>query len=272
MRLFSEIVARSTTGKTADAVKPHDAHDGGVPLAADASLDEVVHAAAPDPLLEQRRPDGLASAGVHEAFEPDAHAHSPADSLAEQPRPAQSEAPAASRREMAQEAMRMLTDRAGSDPQDSGGGSRAKTRLLGFGGDAAVADDPFDAEAPKAGATPSFPVGWLVVTSGPGTGASFALQEGAAQIGRGADQAISLDFGDTAISRANHAAIAYDSELNAFYLGHGGKTNIVRLNNKPVLSTEELASGDEIRIGETELRFVALCGDNFTWAASQAHG
>ena len=99
-----------------------------------------------------------------------------------------------------------------------------------------------------------------------------ALHAGAAQIGRGEDQAISLDFGDTAISRANHAAVAYDSEMNAFYLGHGGKSNIVRLNNKPVLSTEEMRSGDEIRIGETTLRFVAFCGDGFTWAAAPSEG
>ena len=34
----------------------------------------------------------------------------------------------------------------------------------------------------------------------------------------------------------------------------------------PVLSTEELASGDEIRIGETALKFVSLCGEDFTWS------
>ncbi len=67
------------------------------------------------------------------------------------------------------------------------------------------------------------------------------------------------------ISRSNHAAIAYDSEQRAFFLGHGGKANLVRLNDKPVLSTEEISDGDLIRIGETVLRFVGLCGQDFDW-------
>ena len=56
-----------------------------------------------------------------------------------------------------------------------------------------------------------FPAGWLVVKDGPGKGASYALTQGVSQIGRGADQTVSLDYGDMAISRQNHAAIAYDA-------------------------------------------------------------
>ena len=85
------------------------------------------------------------------------------------------------------------------------------------------------------------------------------------QIGRNDDQAIQLDFGDTGISRSNHAFIAYDPEDRKCYMGHGGKANLVRLNGKPVLSTVPLASGDLIRISETSLRFVAFCDENFDW-------
>ncbi|NNL18463.1 MAG: FHA domain-containing protein, partial [Boseongicola sp.] len=81
-----------------------------------------------------------------------------------------------------------------------------------------------------------------------------------------------LDFGDTSISRNNHAAVAYDDEQGKFFLGHGGKSNLVRLNGKPVLSTEELADGDMVRIGETTLKFVALCGEDFTWASTEDEG
>jgi pSer/pThr/pTyr-binding forkhead associated (FHA) protein len=84
-------------------------------------------------------------------------------------------------------------------------------------------------------------------------------------IGRGDDQVIRLDFGDNSISRNNHAAVAYDEEQNKFYIGHGGKSNIIRRNARPVLSTEELHHADLIRIGETTLRFVALCGSDFKW-------
>ncbi|MEM9637279.1 MAG: FHA domain-containing protein, partial [Pseudomonadota bacterium] len=144
---------------------------------------------------------------------------------------------------------------------------RVKTRLLGFNRAEADASDPIGA-SDSATAKPQhekFPVGWLVVVEGPGIGHSFSIFTGASMIGRGEDQVIKLDFGDNSISRQNHAAIAYDEEQNKFYLGHGGKSNIIRRNARPVLSTEELHHADLIRIGETTLRFVALCGSDFKW-------
>ncbi|SNT07776.1 FHA domain-containing protein [Tropicimonas sediminicola] len=143
---------------------------------------------------------------------------------------------------------------------------RVKTRLLGFHRPEELEADPFAApERSKVAAVAQFPVGWLVVVRGPGRGASHALFQGVSTIGRGDDQTVPLDHGDTSISRQSHAAIAYDEEQNAFFIGHGGKANLVRLNGMPVLSTEPLANGDEIRIGETTLRFVALCGSEFSW-------
>lgn len=144
---------------------------------------------------------------------------------------------------------------------------RVKTRLLGFHKADEAVRDPFAAPQQEAApqGEPQFPVGWMVVLKGPGRGASFTLTAGASKIGRGEDQAIRLDFGDTSISRDNHAAVAYDEEQRCFYIGHGGKANLVRLNGMPVLSTEPLADGDEIRIGETTLRFVAFCGPEFSW-------
>lgn len=145
---------------------------------------------------------------------------------------------------------------------------RVKTRLLGFGSAQESVSDPFaGAQQDNPAANGRLPVGWIVVVEGPGAGTAFTLFEGVSQIGRGEDQAIRLDFGDTSISRSNHAAVAYDPEQQAFYLGHGGKANLVRLNGKPVLSTEMLGSGDHIRIGETVLRFVGLCGPDFNWTA-----
>ncbi|WP_375688555.1 FHA domain-containing protein [Pseudooceanicola sp. LIPI14-2-Ac024] len=145
------------------------------------------------------------------------------------------------------------------------GNGRVKTRLLGFhAGD--VAKDVFAAPAtPAPAASTDFPVGWVVVVDGPGRGASFTLTGGLSTIGRSADQTISLDHGDESISRNNHASIAYDEEDNTVYVGHGGKSNIVRLNGRPLLSTEELQDGDLIRIGKTTLRFVSFCGPDFSW-------
>ncbi len=143
--------------------------------------------------------------------------------------------------------------------------SRVKTRLLGFDVEE-LEDDPFATEAmPQGSGMSQFPVGWLVVVEGPGRGAGFTLSSGVSLIGRGEDQTIRLDFGDTSISRSHHAAVAYDPEQKEFFIGHGGKANLVRRNGRPVLVTEPLSSGDLIRIGETSLRFVPLCGVDFSW-------
>ena len=152
-----------------------------------------------------------------------------------------------------------------------GSKGRVKTRLLGFSAPASHAHDPMaqTREAPVS-AQAQFPVGWLVVVDGPGKGASFSLHDGLTQIGRGEGQTVRLDFGDTTISRENHAAIAFDGEQRRFFFGHGGKANLVRLNGRPVLSTEDLDSNSLIRIGETTLRFVALCGEDFAWGDADA--
>ncbi|WP_420583993.1 FHA domain-containing protein [Ruegeria sp.] len=145
---------------------------------------------------------------------------------------------------------------------------RVKTTFLGFErADTHVQDlmESADPVAKTETAQETFPVGWLVVTAGPGRGSCITLTEGLMQIGRNDDQAIQLDFGDTGISRSKHAVIAYDPEDRKCYLGHGGKANLVRLNGKPVLSTVPLASGDLIRISETSIRFAAFCDDGFDW-------
>ncbi|MEM1352347.1 MAG: FHA domain-containing protein, partial [Pseudomonadota bacterium] len=167
-----------------------------------------------------------------------------------------------------------LTPLADAEPKDatpmpspaqgrgSGKSGRVKTRLLGFSAGAIERKDPFE----KAGSLgDQFPVGWLVVTSDKGRGASFALHDGVSKIGRGTDQTVCLDFGDNSISRDNHLSIAFDAEQNKFFVGHSGKSNLVRLNDKPLLSTEELKSKDAIRLGETTLRFIALCEGDFGW-------
>ncbi len=148
---------------------------------------------------------------------------------------------------------------------------RVKTTFLGFERADTHVQDLIETTEPidkTESAQQTFPVGWLVVTAGPGRGTSITLSEGLMQIGRNDDQAIQLDFGDTGISRSNHAVIAYDPEDRKCYLGHGGKANLVRLNGKPVLSTVALASGDLIRISETSIRFTAFCDDGFDWRDS----
>lgn len=152
-------------------------------------------------------------------------------------------------------------------PAPSDRSDRVKTTFLGFERPGNPVQESMEAEpvSKQVVATNTFPVGWLVITDGPGRGTSFSLVEGLAQIGRNDDQAVQLDFGDNGISRAGHAVVAYNSEDRKCYLGHGGKANLVRLNGGPVLSTVALTTGDTIRISETTLRFVSFCDENFDW-------
>jgi hypothetical protein len=157
--------------------------------------------------------------------------------------------------------------------------TRTRTRVLGFEPQPAAVVPLFDEgrmekegePGDKAGVV-MFPTGWLIVKEGPGRGAAFPLAQGVSQIGRGLDQTVALDFGDMAISRQNHAAIAYDPASHRFHIGHGGKSNLVRLNGKPLLSTEAVGDGDEIQIGETTLLLKVLCTPAFNWTATEAGG
>ncbi len=238
------------------------------------SSDPVVPAEGPDPMQDEADQSNAPHPASH-APEPQTSEHSdPLDVVAfarEQMRAAGLSAP----QEATPEAPALdLSQPQTSDATDTPGTGRAgrragrvKTRLLGFNRGAPDTSDPFDTSQVETAiqGRGKFPVGWLVVIDGPGTGHSFALFSGASMIGRGEDQVIKLDYGDNSISRQNHAAIAYDDEENKFFIGHGGKSNIIRLNARPVLSTEELHHTDLIRIGETTLRFVALCGKDFQW-------
>jgi hypothetical protein len=152
--------------------------------------------------------------------------------------------------------------------------TRTKTRVLGFEAQPASVVPLFDQgrmddsiePGDKAGVV-MYPTGWLVIKAGPGRGAAFPVMRGVSQIGRGTDQTIALDFGDMSISRQHHAAIAYDPMTHQFHVGHGGKSNLVRLNGKPLLSTAVAGDGDEIQIGETTLVLKVLCTSDFNWSA-----
>lgn len=108
--------------------------------------------------------------------------------------------------------------------------------------------------------------GWLVVVKGPGRGSYRAVFPGMNAIGRDASQRISLSFGDDTISRQEHAFVIYDDEQRRFFLQHGGKANLIRVGDQPVLVPTELKAGDKIRIGKTTLLFVPLCSADFSWS------
>jgi hypothetical protein len=139
-----------------------------------------------------------------------------------------------------------------------------RTRLVG-----PVGRKREDAPSAGAGDMAEDPVvGWLVVIDGPGRGQARAVGYGMNSIGRGPTERISLEFGDAQISRNSHAVLTYDPRSRKFYLQHGGGRNLTYLGDQAVLTPTEIASGTDILVGATKLRFIALCGPEFDWQDS----
>lgn len=110
------------------------------------------------------------------------------------------------------------------------------------------------------------PVGWLVVVKGPGRGRALTLGYGMNTIGRGPEARVRVDFGDTAIARANHARLVYEPRERCYFLSHGDSANLTYLDGKAVVGPVPLAPGAMIEVGATTLRFQALCSPDFDWS------
>ena len=133
-----------------------------------------------------------------------------------------------------------------------------KTRLVG----------PADLAGTKPAASSSSEdpvVGWVVVVDGPGKGNSLPLGYGMNDVARSSSARVPLDFGDDLIARSQHAIITFDPRSLKFFVQHGTSKNLTYLGDAPVLAPQELANGQEISLGATRLRFVALCGPDFDW-------
>ena len=238
----------------------HDILKGADPIAPSVTQPEVTPA-APEPAAPEAAAEP-APAPMHQAA-PEASIPPVMPPVA---------APAAPRPAMAQSPEHVEVPKPAVG-RGAGSHGRVKTRLLGFNASMDADVDPMTAnEEANAASSTQFPVGWLMVVEGEGRGSAFTLFHGVSTIGRGSDQTVRLDFGDNSISRENHASVAYDPRQKSFFIGHGGKANIVRRNDRPVLSTEELSLGDTITIGETTLRFVPCCGPDFSWEDGQETG
>lgn len=108
-------------------------------------------------------------------------------------------------------------------------------------------------------------VGWLVVVDGPGRGQSRAIGFGVNGIGRAENERISLNFGDSEITRERHALLTYDHKGRRFFIQHGGGANLTYVGDEPVLQPMELKGRELIGLGQTKLCFVPFCGTDFGW-------
>ena len=124
-----------------------------------------------------------------------------------------------------------------------------------------------------AGAVPTIPAstdpgpvaGWLVVVKGPGNGRDLRIGIGRNDLGRSGENRISLPFGDSRISRRCHLWINFDPRHQVFSVVPGSGANLAYLDETAIEERMPLAHGATITVGETQMRFVAFCGDNFAW-------
>ena len=164
-------------------------------------------------------------------------------------------------------------------PRDGGGagarvGGLAVRPASGHGDPAASVDgDPMDDP----------PVGWLVIVAGPGRGRVATLGNNRNFIGRDRGQRVSLDYGDDTISREGHGEIVYDPNHRGFHVGPGTGTNLTYVKVRegdfrqldlyePVLAHRPLEPLAYLWMGNTVLRFVPLCGGDFSWEDGSDEG
>ncbi len=107
-------------------------------------------------------------------------------------------------------------------------------------------------------------VGWLVCTSGAEKGKDYRIHSDNNFIGRSESMDICI-HGDDTISRERHAIIAYDTKEKKYFFAPGEGRSITRLNGAATLMMTEIHAFDRLEIGQTELMFIPLCGDNFEW-------
>ena len=115
-------------------------------------------------------------------------------------------------------------------------------------------------------------VGWLVCVDGTEKGKDYRLYNKINTIGRSSSMDVRIE-GDRAISRENHARLAYDYRSNSFNLIPGDSTNNIYINGKAVYTQMQLSGYDLIELGETKLLFVPFCCEKFKWdeAAKEAN-
>ena len=107
-------------------------------------------------------------------------------------------------------------------------------------------------------------VGWIVCVEGKNKGKDFRIFAKNNTIGRSDKMDICIT-GDNAISRDNHARLAYDEKHNAYHLIPAESTNSIYVNDEPIYVPTVINTGDVLELGESKFIFTAFCSDKFTW-------
>ncbi len=140
---------------------------------------------------------------------------------------------------------------------DAGQNDRMKHTQVVDGGNAAGAPLPV--------------VGWLVAIDGPCKGTDYRIHTGYNYIGR--EYGDICIRGDMTISAEKDANVTYVPQSNRFYIAHEQGKNVLLVNDIPAIGGgTELHNYDRITVGTTQLLFVGLCGEQFSWTKRKEQG
>lgn len=107
------------------------------------------------------------------------------------------------------------------------------------------------------------PVGYLICIKGEDYGTGFALKSGNNSIGR--SQSMDVVILDAKVSREKQAFVMYEPHKRDFYLKPGEGTGLCYLNDDILLEIQKLKAYDKISLGDSELLFIPVCGEQFSW-------
>lgn len=106
--------------------------------------------------------------------------------------------------------------------------------------------------------------GWLVCIKGPNKGMDFRIHSQNNHIGRAKHMDICIP-GDPTISSERAATLIYDYKGKKFLIAAGTGLTLTYLNGEIVTGSAILKAYDVINIGDTDLLFIPLCGEQFDW-------
>lgn len=128
-----------------------------------------------------------------------------------------------------------------------------------------IADELKTEQLPEAGRRRNRRVvGWMVGIQGICKGVDFRLHEGKNYIGR--DERCEVEVNDPKVSAGNVAQVVFDPRSKRFFSSDcDGTSTICYQNGEPLLGRSILKRYDKIELGDSELLFIPLCGEEFTW-------
>lgn len=112
-----------------------------------------------------------------------------------------------------------------------------------------------------------FVLAWLTVTNTSSKGKVFTVTAPKNTIGRAdPEHPVDIDLrNDRGISRGPQASLVYDPLNKKFFLQSAGGKTYVYVNQEMLLTYTELKAYDIIRLGDTNMVFVPLCNEKFSW-------